>query len=391
MIQRPDADGPPDLDAFFDAERRAVGATGAPVTLATGRALLQKCDNDPRKAVLSALSIAQENLARDPQVVHCTYSLDIDETIIRDTLSEHLSGTPLIARSINKKDSDGTIEVLLMNSADATGITFASATASVIGDGVQAISEALSTAARQAADAALAKLESKTACTFMVFSHTPGADPSAARKAFDEALPSVIAYGGPAVGASETGEGWSLCGGAQDKTLREDDVTASQTVHIAAVPGSLSFLYSAVIKNWAQPAYSEPLSYMSPTYVDDPEIDLLTAIRYDDWEKFTYCIEEKGVPVDVKWVNKQSQTPLLAACARARTNMIKYLLDHGANPTHRNDGGFTAAMYTRMLTEYDATVVQNQLEMLEAAGANTSLTEDEITSLKRATSGRIVE
>jgi len=71
--------------------------------------------------------------------------------------------------------------------------------------------------------------------------------------------------------------------------------------------------------------------------------------------------------------------------------MIKYLIDNGADVHHRNDGGFTAAMYTRMLTEYDDDLVQNQLRMLEEAGLSTKLTAEEAENLKKATSGRIVE
>jgi ankyrin repeat protein len=117
---------------------------------------------------------------------------------------------------------------------------------------------------------------------------------------------------------------------------------------------------------------------------------MLTAIRYDDWDKFIWCIEDQGVSVNVLWPDKQNQSPLLAACARVRTRMIKYMIAAGADVQHRNAGNFTAAMYTRKLTEYDSEVVLAQLRALQEAGLDTKLSvEDELAVRNSGGDGRI--
>lgn len=381
MIQSPNSDGPPNLDAFFDPARRSVGTVGAPITLATARVLLSNHSGDPAAAVDAALATASQSLSAKPQLVHVTLSPDVDASIVADRIAEALPSAALIGRTVTKKDSAGTLELLLLRSAAGCGITFGSASVP-LGTGPDS---AVESAASAAATAALESLDE--ACTFLVFGHCPGGSEDAARKGLAAAFPGGVAYGGPAVG-----EGCVLFGGAPgsgSRATREGD--GEERVMVAAVPGSLAFLTSAIVKNWAQPVYTAPMPYMTPRYVGDAAMDLLTAIRYDDWEKFTWCIEEEGVGVNTRWIEKQNQIPLLAACARVRTRMIKYLLERGADVEHRNDGGFTAAMYTRMLTEYDTEVVRDQLRMLEEAGATTKLTEDEVEKLKTATNGRIVE
>lgn len=379
MIQSPNEDGPPNLEAFFDPQRRAVGTSGPPIILGTGRALLPNHNGDSSAAVLDALAKARDGLQQPEQLAHITLSLDADATSVCNTLRTELR-VPWFGRTVNKRESDGTIQILLLRCGAEGGISYAKHSVQRGGDAALALEEA----ARTAAAEALERL--RAPCTFMLFCHTPSGGEAAARRGIDDASPGIVAYGGPAVGEEETGLGWALLGA--DRVLT---AASEETAEIAALHGSLSFLFSAVIKNWAQPAFAEALPYMKPTYVGDAQVDLLTAIRYDDWEKFVWCIEEQGVDVNVKWVNKQNQIPLLAACARARTQMIKYLLDHGADVTHRNDGGFTAAMYTQMLTDYDRNVILDQLKMLEDAGANVMLTPDEVQKLKTATNGRIVE
>lgn len=379
MIQSPNEDGPPNLEAFFDRQRRTVGISGPPIILGTGRALLSNHKANSAAATLNALSKARKGLQKPEQLAHVTISLDFDANAVYDTLNKELQ-VPWFGRSINKKNSEGTIQILLLRSDAAGGIAFGK---SVVQEGKDA-AEALEEAAGDAAADALERLQGQ--CTFMLFCHTPSGGEEAARRGIDSAGAGIVAYGGPAVGEQETGLGWAML--SADGVHTAD---AENMVEVAALHGSLSFLFSAVIKNWAQPAYTEPLPFMKPTYTGDAEVDLLTAIRYDDWKMFVWCIEEQGVDVNVKWKNKQNQIPLLAACARARTQMIRYLLNHGADVTHRNDGGFTASMYTRMLTEYDRAIILDQLKMLEDAGANTVLTPDEVQKLKTATNGRIVE
>lgn len=388
MIQSPDSDGPPGLDEYLDSKRQRADAEGAPVTIGTGRANVGAFDGDSRAAIVSAVSKAKESLGGEPQLCHCTLSLDVDSAVATDVLGGSFADdVAIMGRTVNKKDSAGNIEVLLLRSDAPGGIVSASATMipSSTAD-FELIDSALASAIFKATESALGKLAPDSPCTFMVYAHSPGGTMgSAGRQAINSAGAGIYAYGGPAVGSAETGAGWALLG--RDSTT--DD--SAQTAIVCAVPGALSFLLSSVVKNWAQPAYTEPLSFMVPTYVGDAPTDLLTAIRYDDWEKFVWCIEEQAVDVNHKWTDKQNQIPLLAACARLRSRMVTYLVEKGADVNHRNDGGFTAAMYTRMLTEHDRDVVEAQLRVLEGAGASTELTEDEKQKLTTATNGRIVE
>lgn len=379
MIQLPNEDGPPDLDVYFNRQRRAVGASGAPITLATARELISNHEMNTTNATLAALATATDTLQRPPQLVHITHALDVESHDVHAALSNEIS-VPLIGRTVQKKDAEGTIELLLLRSDAEGGISVGEARVdSTEGDPVVAIESAATSAAQQA----LEKLQGD--CTFLVFAHSPTAAEDAVRRGIDKAKSGAVAYGGPAVGDCATELGWTLL--TTKEMVREG---GDCVVVVAAVPGSLSFLFSAVIKNWAQPAYVEAMEYLKPTYVGDPQVDLLTAIRFDDWNTFVQCIEEKGVDVNCKWANKQNQTPLLAASARARTRMVEYLLQNGADVTHKNDGGYTAVMYTRKLVEYDRAIVLNQIDMLEKAGANTTLTSEEIQQLK-SSGGRIVE
>lgn len=392
MIQRPDMDGPPDLSAYFDKSAQAVGRTGAPISVGTGRAVLVNFDGDSSAATAAALATALEAVKDDGlvQLCHCTLSLDVDALAVHAALRDGLGDAtiPIVGRTVNKKDSSGTVEVMVLLSDEAAGITFGEA-ASGAGS-TEELPSAASTAAAEAASKALTGLASPESCTFMMFSHTPGAPPSSVRDGIEKALPGVIAYGGPAVGSEESGEGWVMFGAGADGREVVSGSFDTQHVAVAAIPGSINFLISSVVKNWAQPTFTEPLSYMTPTYVDDPVIDLLTAIRYDDWEKFTYCLDDQGVDVNVKWVEKQNQSPLLAACARCRTKMIEYMIAKGADVQHRNAGNFTAAMYTRKLTEYDPAVVLAQLKTLQDAGLDVVLSEeDEAATRASGGDGRI--
>jgi hypothetical protein len=379
MIQSPSGDGPPDLSAYFDKKARAVGASGPPISVATGRARVNVYGGNSLEAGAAALQAALSASAQDgpAQLCHCTVSLDVDARAVASALRTGLGdGVPILGRSVNKRDADGTVEVMLLRSDEIGGIVVKSAAGGTFAD-----------VARQATAEAVAGLASPNSCTFLIFAHTPGAGADIeARNGIDTALPGVIAYGGPAVGSEETGVGWTLLDGAEavEGGLR------SVTVAVAAVPGSINFLISSVVKSWAQPAYTEPLSYMIPSYTGDASTDLLTAIRYDDWDKFIWCIEDQGVSVNVLWPEKQNQSPLLAACARVRTRMIAYMISAGADVHHRNAGNFTAAMYTRKLTEYDPDVVLAQLRSLRDAGLDVKLsTQDELAVRNSGSDGRI--
>lgn len=392
MIQSPDTDGPPGLSAFFDRQRRSVGTKGAPISVGTGRATCDTYDGDAAAAATAALDRALEAISQDgdPQLCHCTLSLDVDVATVQRTLSEKLRAIaeiPLIGRTINKKESQGTIEVMLLRSDEGTGISIGECVRDSQGSDDISLREAAMSAANEAASSAMAALKADSGCTFLIFACTPGAPVDAMREEFAKVLPGVIAYGGPGVGTEETGMGWALMKSTQDGLFKSS--LEKQYVCVAAVPGCINFLISSVVKNWAQPTYAEPLSYMIPTYVGDPSIDLLTAIRYDDWDKFLWCFEDQGVDVNTLWPEKQNQSPLLAACARVRPRMIEYMIRKGANVHHRNAGGFTAVMYTRKLIEYDPKVLLAQLKALHDAGLDTNLSPEDEKAVRDSGDGRI--
>lgn len=374
MIQSPMEDGPPDLNAFFDKKRQSIGKTGSPIAISTSRQLLTKHDSSAAAAI-AALDLATNSLSSSVRLVHLTTSLDFDLPAAASAIQNALSdGVNILARTVNKSDTVPNLQLLLLGTDESSDCAFAVASGE----------ESLDILAQKATEEALTNLEAE--CTFLVFVCTPAEkSEEAVRAGIDRAKNGIVAYGGPAVGEQETAQGWSLYVG------RELHDSSKNTVGVAVVAGSLPFLLSAVVKNWVQPKYVEPLPFMHATYVDEPEIDLLTAIRYDDWDKFIDCIEGNGVDVNVKWTTKQSQSPLLAACARVRTRMVTYLLEKGADVSHRNDGGFTAIMYTRMLTDFDRGAILAQLDMLEKAGANISLTDEEAQLIKKATNGKIVD
>lgn len=393
MIQRPGGEGPPDLSAFFDKSSRDVGRRGAPISVGTGRAALAAHGGDAAATAAAATARAQEAVRGDGrvQLCHVTMALDVDAAAAGEAVRAALgdAAVPVLGRSVNKKDSAGTVEVLLLLSDEGTGIAYAEA--SVGAASAADLPAAAESAAAAAAKEAIGGLSSGAeACTFLLFAHSPGAPAEAARRGIDAAMPGVIAYGGPAVGDEETGSGWTLLGTGADGRGAASGSVDLQRVGVAAVPGSINFLISSVVASWAQPKFSEPLSYMTPNYVSDPSLDLLTAIRYDDWDKFIWCIEDQGVSVNTLWPEKQNQSPLLAACGRCRTRMVKYMLKAGADVTHRNAGNFTATMYTRKLTEYDEDVVLAQLRDLKDYGVQTNLSpEDEQAVRDSSGDGRI--
>jgi len=244
------------------------------------------------------------------------------------------------------------------------------------------VQDAATAAGTAAAKGVLAKLPAAAPPpTFWLYASSGGAAAEAVRAGIAAATGGkAVVYGGPAAG-----DGSAVTGGVGATAGGRPTVA----VDAVGVVGGMSFIASAVVKTWAQPAFAEPLPYMTPTYVDEPATDLLTAIRYNDGDRFAACLAS-GVDVNHQWADKQHQSPLLAACARARTGMVTELIARGADVTHRNDGGFTAVMYTRMLSGYDRPVVMGQLRALEAAGASPELTAEEADALDKATGGRIV-
>mmetsp|Transcript_37677 Transcript_37677/g.150250 ORF Transcript_37677/g.150250 Transcript_37677/m.150250 type:complete len:261 (+) Transcript_37677:682-1464(+) len=189
-----------------------------------------------------------------------------------------------------------------------------------------------------------------------------GSSTSSVRSGIADVLPGTVTYGGEASSNPEDVTAWSLI--TRESLYNKD---TEGCVAVMTVPGSLSFMLSALLKNWAQPKFQEKLHFMIPKYVDDDKLDLLTAIRLDDWDKFTALIDS-GLDINLKWEHKQNQTPLLAAAARVRLEMVKYLLERGAQVEVANDGGWTPLMYTESHDQEDARV-KEQLGLLVEAGA----------------------
>mmetsp|Transcript_2589 Transcript_2589/g.6872 ORF Transcript_2589/g.6872 Transcript_2589/m.6872 type:complete len:124 (+) Transcript_2589:34-405(+) len=116
---------------------------------------------------------------------------------------------------------------------------------------------------------------------------------------------------------------------------------------------------------------------MVPKYTGEPEEDLLTAIRYDDYDKMIECIETRGVDVNHKWVTRQNQSPLLAAAGRMRSRMLEYLLKNGADKEYINDGQFNALMYTYKTLGFDDDLRDAQLKLLEKYGTSMTLSPEQ--------------
>lgn len=328
-LQSPDRDGPPDLEEYFAGKAAAAAAAAAGAAPAPPVALGTGRANTGAcggDAVAAGEAAATKALA---------------------ALGEHATVADVVA-----------VHVTADVGVDWTGL-------------LTAAKEVLERLA--AAGAAVP--------TFWLFASSGGAPAEAVRAGVEAATGGkAVVYGGPAAG-----DGRCVTGGV----VPPGGSPPAVAVDLLGIVGGVSFIASAVVKTWAQPVFAEPLPYMTPTYTGDPSTDLLTAIRYNDMDTFDTCLAA-GVDVNTQWADKQHQSPLLAACARARTAMVDVLLSRGADVGHRNDGGFTAVMYTRMLSGYDRPVVMGQLRALEAAGASAELTDEETTALDKATGGRIV-
>ncbi|KAA8496185.1 hypothetical protein FVE85_2340 [Porphyridium purpureum] len=407
MIQSPFSEGPPGIEEYYK-QKMGLGKkiTGEPMVIGTGRATLEECAGDSQatcaKALQRAMASAQVSELASCELVHVTYTLNLDPAQVwRAIDTEH--HTRVLGRSITKKDTAEQVEVMVITGGSGVTIGWGRAHVKDVEDNLvsddetvgvsptvgETMQAAVDAALLQAAEEAVTDIKSSDPgdVTFFLFSHTPGARTDHVRASIEQQFANCTAYGGPAAGdASQNGKGWSVL--THEGRVASGDVSEQEVV-IAAVSGSLSFMLSAVVKTWAQPSFQEPLSYMIPQYTDNAALNLLTAIRYDDWEKFIECIETKNVEINHKWQDKQNQIPLLAACARCRTRMVRYLLERGADITHRNDGGFTAIMYTKLLEEFDPDMVNEQLAVLEAFGANMVLTEEEKALIAKATSGRL--
>lgn len=89
--------------------------------------------------------------------------------------------------------------------------------------------------------------------------------------------------------------------------------------------------------------------YTVAQYTGDWKEDLLIAVKYDDYDKFLSILDAEGPDaVNVTWGGRRfNQSVLLAAASRGCTQMVKTLIDRGADCTHRNDFGWGVVRYTR--------------------------------------------
>lgn len=214
------------------------------------------------------------------------------------------------------------------------------------------------------------EIEEDSVPKFMLFTCSHGIDESIVRASIAATHGECALYGGAAYAlAPQPGAIWSVLHNGSIF-----DSNSDKAVFTTSVCGvRVSFLLSAVVKNWAKPRYAQALEYLLPKYTGNAEDDLLTAIKFDDWDKFTECIEDKGVSVNFKWTNKLNQSPLLAAASRAGMNMVTYLIERGADVDYANDGGYDAYKYTLKLKDIGPEVVDRQMNILRAAGAKAVL------------------
>ncbi|KAJ8907874.1 hypothetical protein NDN08_007978 [Rhodosorus marinus] len=355
-LQSPDSEGPPALQNFFEVKRAGASdgsrAAGT-VKIGTGRGVLKNHEGDLEAAVDAALTKATSTVDGSPAMVHVTMTSDIDAGKLREILSEKLaSDVPFLGRTIVKDEAEGVLEIVTLASSDGQK--------SVVG--IVPMSESSGAEAGKQAAQEFAEFHASGSVPFVLYSHTPGSSSDSVRSGIAEVLPGTVSYGGEASSNPEDVSAWSLI---TRETLYNKDTGGC--VAVMSVPGSLSFMLSALLKNWAQPKFQEKLHFMIPKYVNDDKLDLLTAIRLDDWDKFTALIDS-GLDINLKWEHKQNQTPLLAAAARVRLEMVKYLLERGAQVEVANDGGWTPLMYTESHDQEDERV-KEQLGLLVEAGA----------------------
>lgn len=361
MLQRPDEDGPPGLESLGASRQMTAAMRGPPVAFGTARIVISENEKDVAGAAQKCVNEAMGSLATGtssmPAVVHVTLTPDLPAQEVAYGISAALpSDTPVLGRTVCKAGAVRTLELLLLSAGEAFGIGVARADTPE-----NATKAAASVAAEQ----------TNRAGVFALFAASSNCNERSVRAALD----SAYAEGFPAYGGSAQGDdAWALLcdGGVTDADTADD---SPHVVAVALAAGSASFLISAVMKNWAQPVYTDKLEYLRPVYKNNPSEDLLIAIKFDDWDAFLSCFEKHDVDVNVKWTNKQNQSPLLAAAGRGRTQMLQYLIDNGADVHYRNAGGFNAVMYTLRLRDYGDDFVEAQLDMLRKAGADLNDTE----------------
>lgn len=101
-------------------------------------------------------------------------------------------------------------------------------------------------------------------------------------------------------------------------------------------------------------------------------IDLIDDSSVDDETLKTLI--DAGTDVNLQAEGRDGLTALIAAVTAHRTDLVGYLLKHGANPDLREKNGRTALMLA--VTEDDGETGENLVNMLLAAGASTDIADD---------------
>lgn len=344
MLQNPSSDGPPSLGDLDASKQLTSGMQGPAITFSTSRATLSP-STDIISGVTACVRDALDKLDGGAQLLHVTYTPDLDPS----SVSAASFPCAAIGRAVAKEGAaERSIEVLALGGGTSFTV------------GVGRSSDSPKHAITKAEEEIVSSGSDLSNGIFALFVSSDAVEPEVVRDALGRGLP---AYGG----SSQTL--FVVAGGDKGNVVQTEEDTM-YTCAVAYVQGSASFLVSAVIKSWTQPKYVHPLEFLKPKYVNDAEADLLEAIKFDDWDVFVECIEEKGVSVNHQWVTRQHQSPLLASAGRGRMRMVKYLLDNGADVGYRNDGGFNAVMYTIRLKDYGDDFVKKQLDILTEGGAD---------------------
>lgn len=364
MLQNPNSDGPPSLDSFAQSSELLSSMTGAPMMIGTSRIAVAETDDNTviTEAVMSGTMQAAETAGSAIHAIHVSMPPGVSGQAVHHGVQKAIekfeeNDVCIIGRSV-VKDGGGAQRIEVMVIAGGDSFQVGSATGGTDTD-----------CAKQALTSAAEGMSGPAAFGVFVADGTLNVDE--VRAGFREIAGDFPLYGGCAKGG-EDASGWAMIGGNE---VRDADSGPDGMVMVALFQGKLSFLLSALVKSWAQPKYLETMAFLKPSYVDDPEEDLLLAIKFDDWDKFIQCLETKHVDVNMQWSSRQNQSPLLAAVARGRLKMIEYLLQNGADVSYRNAGGYNAVMYTLRLKEYGGEFIDRQLNLLAKYGADLNDTE----------------
>ena len=81
---------------------------------------------------------------------------------------------------------------------------------------------------------------------------------------------------------------------------------------------------------------------------EEQDSDIFSAIYSDNWKRFLVCCSHG---VDMSICNEKGYSPLTLACKQGNNEMVKFLLDNGANPSEK-DNRHLNALETAVLYHY---------------------------------------